>query len=89
MKKLKRLIVSALTVAVAAASMIPLTGSATIDTSKDPNQDGRLTFADATYIIQCLAGTYVPSDYDNLDMDNNGIVSMVDVFLIENYMGGN
>lgn len=89
MKKLKRLIAGALTAVVTAASVMPLTGSAAFDKTKDPNQDGKLTFADATYIIQCLSGVYVPSSYDNLDMDNNGIVSQVDIFLIENYLGGN
>lgn len=90
MKKMRKLLAGIMT-AVVAASMIATipfasasaAGPSTFDSSKDPNGDGVLNIADATYILQCLLGRYHPSDYNNLDMDNNGLVTRVDVLLTQ------
>lgn len=87
MKKGKKIMSVILAGITAAVSYCSVTASAISD--KDPNHDGKLTFADATYIILFLSGGIVTSDYDSLDINDNGIVSMADVFIIENYLGGN
>lgn len=92
MRKLRKLIAGALAAAVSAVCMMPFVCSAagpkTFDFDKDPNGDGILNMADATYIIQCLGGYYIPSDYTQLDMDNNGLVTYVDATLIQYYIAG-
>lgn len=49
-----------------------------IDTTKDPNGDGRLSISDAVYIQLYLLGRVQPADLDQLDMDNNGIINILD-----------
>lgn len=92
MKRFKKLIASVLAAAVSATCMMPFMCSAagpkTFDFNKDPNDDKKLNMADVTYIIQCLGGYYFPSDYKNLDMDNNGLVTRVDATLIQYYLAG-
>lgn len=92
MKKLKKLIAGALAVAVSAVCMMPLASSAagpkTFNFNKDPNGDGSLDLADSVYIVQCICGRYFESDYKNLDMDDNGLVTQVDALLIRYYEAG-
>lgn len=92
MKRLKKLIAGALAATVSAACMMPFmclaAGPKTFDFSKDPNGDKSLDMADAVYIIQCLGGYYFASDYKNLDMDNNGLVTRVDALLIQYHIAG-
>lgn len=89
MKKfLTSLIAAAVTLTTAVASVALAAGPETFDRTKDPNGDGVLTIADATYISQCLLGRYFPQRYSNLDMDNNGLVTEVDALLIFYYDAG-
>lgn len=92
MKKLKKLIAGALAVAVSAVCMMPFASGAagpkTFNFNKDPNGDGSLNIADATYITQCLGGRYFARDYEQLDMDDNGLVTRVDALLIQYYEAG-
>lgn len=92
MKRLKKLIAGALAFAVSAVCIMPLASSAagpkTFNFNKNPNGDGVLDLADAVYIMQCLSGRYFASDYKELDMDDNGLVTQVDVLLIQYYEAG-
>jgi len=56
-----------------------------IDTTKDPNGDGVLNLNDAVYLLQYLAGVIEPTDYSELDVNNNGIISNVDYLEILYY----
>lgn len=91
-KKIKELIVCILVATLTAGSMTQYMCSAagprTFDKTKDPNGDGVITVADATYISLCLRGRYFVQRYSNLDMDNNGLVTEVDAKLILYYDAG-
>ncbi len=71
--------------------VVSLTASAIVNPivpGKDPNGDGRLTLADSTFIQTVLAGRYNPADLTELDVDNNGVVSMADSkYVIMDYAG--
>ena len=49
---------------------------------RDPNGDGQITMADSTCINQYLAGAIFPTNIDELDFDENGIISRMDSFKI-------
>ncbi len=86
MKIFKRAAACAVTVMLTVLALVPfvtLAETPYINKNKDPNGDGRLTIADSTYILQCLGGRYVPSDYGQLDMNDNGVVSYVDSLLVQ------
>lgn len=89
MKKLLTGVVAAVvTLTTAIAGVASASGPETFDRTKDPNGDGVLTVADATYISQCLLGRYFVQRYSNLDMDNNGLVTKADAMLILYYDAG-
>ncbi|MDE6775949.1 MAG: trypsin-like peptidase domain-containing protein [Ruminococcus sp.] len=50
--------------------------------NKDPNGDGVITVADATYIYQFLNGKYKVPDLTRLDVDDNAVVSAADSMYI-------
>ncbi len=91
MKVFKRAAACAVTVMLTVLAVVPFVTVAEtpyINKNKDPNGDGRLTIADSTCILQCLSGRYPSSDYYQLDMDDNGIVSYVDALLIQMFDAG-
>lgn len=59
-----------------------------INLDKDPNGCGGITVADAVYILQYLAGSFEPKDLDQLDINDNGIISELDVDIINMYDAG-
>lgn len=83
MKRLKKLIAGALAAAVSAVCMMPLASGAVGSGYPDPNGDGSLDLADATYIIQYLAGRFEPEDLSELDVDRNGVISQMDVYCVQ------
>ncbi|MCM1528575.1 MAG: trypsin-like peptidase domain-containing protein [Alistipes sp.] len=86
MKKLISCLASLLTASAAAVAMI--SSAAVTKPNKDPNGDGVLDMADATYIYQTLAGKYDPSDLTQLDIDDNGVVSDPDAIRVQYYDAG-
>lgn len=87
MKKLKKMIAGALAVAVSAVCMMPFAVLAS-EIDKDPNGDGDFDIADATYILLYLRGNIQPADITQLDINNNGIVSQLDLDMIYLYEAG-
>lgn len=49
----------------------------------DPNGDGKLDISDAVYIRQYLLGVFNTPNLNNLDFDENGIISSLDVEKIQ------
>lgn len=85
---MKKFIASFVSVLVVSATAIATVSSGAFNPNKDPNGDGILDIADATYIHQCLGGKYNPSDLTQLDMDDNGVVSAVDAMYAQMYDAG-
>lgn len=86
MKILKKVIVCVITAMFTFLPTVPfvtLADAPYINMNKDPNGDSRLTIADMTFILQCLGGRYVPNDYGQLDINDNGVVSYVDALLVQ------
>lgn len=86
MKKLISCLASLLAASATAVAMI--SSAAVTKPNKDPNGDGVLDIADATYIYQTLAGKYNPSDLTQLDIDDNGVVSDPDAIRVQYYDAG-
>ncbi|MDE6781779.1 MAG: hypothetical protein K2J40_10015 [Ruminococcus sp.] len=49
----------------------------------DVNNDGRVSLADAICILNYLNGQFEPTDLDKFDIDNNGVVSPMDAYIIQ------
>lgn len=88
MKVIKKL--SALLVAGAIMSMSAgFSASATsIADYTDPNGSGTWGISDAIYIMQYLAGAFEPLNMSQLDVDKNGVVSMMDAQSVQLYCIG-
>lgn len=86
MRKLRKLIAGALATTISAISMISFTSSASFMASRDPNGDGKLNMSDYVCIIQYLGGLYIYTDMQQLDMNDNGVVSEVDAILLRSYL---
>lgn len=80
MKKLKKLVACVLTAAISVACALPFAGSAV---NKDPNGDGSFDIADAAYIIMYLNGRFERANLDQLDINDNGIISQMDVYYVQ------
>lgn len=59
--------------------------AASITDYTDPNGNGVWEVADAIYIMQYLAGGFEPTNLAQLDIDQNGVVSMMDAQSIQLY----
>lgn len=75
---MRKFITSAAAIMMTASIATSFVASAGFNPNKDPNGDGRITIADSTYIQMALAGKFKPVDLDQLDADDNGVVSYVD-----------
>lgn len=82
MNKFKKIAVCTVGTAVTLLSTVPLFAAAFHD--YDVNQDGSVTIADYSYITARLNG-YKTSSYENLDVNNNGIFSIVDGNIVYDY----
>ena len=82
MNKFKKIAVCTVGTAVTLLSTVPLFAAAFHD--YDVNQDGNVTLADYSYITARLNG-YKTSSYENLDVNNNGIFSIVDGNIVYDY----
>ncbi len=71
-------------------TMLSINAIATFDSSKDPNGDGHINIADYVYIVQYLTGHYILTDaaINQLDMNCNGVISIVDANSIIIYDSG-
>lgn len=85
---MKKFISGILAIGITLSSVLSFTSSSAFDPTKDPNGDGHLTIADSTAILQYLGGYHNPSDLTQLDVDNNGVVSIVDSEYIVMYDAG-
>ncbi len=84
MRIFKKIAACSLTAVLAAAVAVPFVSSASlIVPGADPNGDGVIDIADATFLYQVLGGRYEVSDYTPLDMDGNGIVSEADAYICQ------
>lgn len=84
MRLIKKIAACSLTAVIAVAAAVPFVSSATmIVPGADPNGDGVIDIADATFIYQVLAGRYEVSDYTPLDVNGNGIVSKADAVICQ------
>ncbi|MCM1529693.1 MAG: hypothetical protein NC093_06810 [Alistipes sp.] len=82
MNLIKKIAACSLTAVLAMAAFVPLTSSASlIVPGADPNGDGVIDIADATFIYQVLAGRYLLTNYTPLNVDGNGIVSEADAMI--------
>ena len=91
MKNKKRPVAVALSAVLAAASAVQTVASAGnpyINKNKDPNGVGGLTISDSIYISQYLNGVFSPTDLDQLDVNDNYVVSDVDATLVQLYDAG-
>lgn len=79
---------SAVLAATSAVQTVASAGNPYINKNKDPNGVGGLTLADSIYISQYLRGVFSPTDLDQLDMNDNYVVSDVDATLIQLYDAG-
>ncbi|MBE6842003.1 MAG: hypothetical protein E7510_04130 [Ruminococcus sp.] len=52
----------------------------------DPNGDGVVNVADLAYMMQCLNGIIAPTYLYSLDINNNNIVSQVDLELLKQHL---
>ncbi|MCM1505777.1 MAG: dockerin type I repeat-containing protein [Ruminococcus flavefaciens] len=68
-------------------SCCSLTSSATykIEDSGDVNGDGKVTLADAVCIMQYLCGHHEPTDLNKYDVDQNGVISPMDAYIVQVY----
>ena len=82
MNKFKKIAVCAVGISVTLLSTIPLFAAALHP--YDVNGDGNVTVADYTYISTRMNG-YKTSSYENLDVNNNGIFSIVDGNIVFDY----
>jgi len=85
---MKKVISCAAAFIIAATTAVSTVAVASLNLNKDPNGDGSLTIADASFIDQCLTGKYNPSDLTELDVDDNDVVSVADSQLIRYYDAG-
>lgn len=84
MKSIKKIAACSLTAVLAAAAAVPFVSSASlIVPGRDPNGDGVIDIADATFLYQVLHGGYEFSDYTPFDVNGNGIVSELDTMLCQ------
>lgn len=85
---MRKFISGIVSLSLAATTVVASVASGAFNPNKDPNGDGRLTYADAAYIYQCLAGAFKPSNLSQLDVDDNNVVSDVDGIRIQRYIAG-
>lgn len=91
MRKFKKVIAFVCSAAIAALSVLPISGLAVTPAdveAKDPNGDGVITMADVAFMYQILSGKYNPSDLTRFDIDDNGVVSDVDAIYTQMYTAG-
>lgn len=78
-----------LTALLVTSAMLAMSGSyvsaASITDYTDPNGNGVWEVADAIYIMQYLAGAFEPTNLTQLDIDKNGVVSMMDAQSVQLY----
>ena len=79
MRIVKRLI-SIITAIVISSAVCSLTAFAL--NYRDPNEDGVITIADNIYIRQYLTGLLTPSYREKMDVNENGLVSLLDANMI-------
>ncbi|MDE6775934.1 MAG: hypothetical protein K2J37_06560 [Ruminococcus sp.] len=87
MKLFKKIMASIAAGIVVISSVVPVFSSAKykkdyLNMGKDPNDDGDITVADSTFILQCIRGKFEVTNYDRLDMDDNGVVSEADSWIV-------
>ena len=79
MKIVKKILTLAIdVVSIISLINVPVSSAVLNPYNRDPNGDGDINIADCVYILQYLAGNFEPIDLEQLDLDDNGIISQMD-----------
>lgn len=85
---MKKKVICALLSTLLLSMSVPFSAHSTVDVTKDPNGDGQLSLSDIVTLMQYLRGYYVASDPSQMDINNNNIISKVDLDELINYDSG-
>lgn len=83
--KFKRKIMSFVVAGIMAVMSCSALTSSAVTYNYDANGDGNVDISDAVYIMQYLCGNFEPVDLDSCDVDGNGVISPMDVYIIQGH----